>query len=55
MNNKQPTIKYEVVKMKYDTSRPWCVLTHIRSYNKVMGRYETEKQAKRRAADLNRS
>ena len=46
--------KYEVQKSKHDASRPYIVVANIRSFNKVIGRYQLIEQAKRKARDLNR-
>ena len=47
-------LRFEIVISKYDASRPYAVIATFRSFNRVMGRYETEVQAKRRVSDLNR-
>lgn len=44
---------FEVQKMTYNVARPYAVVVTFRSFNKVIGRYETEQQANRRARDLN--
>lgn len=49
------TKAYEVVQDTYDATRPYSVITNLRSYNRVIGRYQTAEKAKRRAANLNRS
>jgi len=43
---------YEVQKSSYDASRPFIVLATFRSFNRGMGRYATEEEAKRRVRDL---
>ena len=45
--------KYEVTKTDFDAARPYTVVATFRTFNRVVGRYETETQAKRRARDLN--
>ena len=45
---------YEVQKMTFDAARPYAVVATFRSFNRVVGRYEDEAAAKRRARDLNR-
>lgn len=45
--------RYEVQASKFDAARPYAVVATFRTFNKVVGRYETETQAKRRAYALN--
>lgn len=45
--------RYEVQHSKFDAARPFAVVATFRTFNKVVGRYETEEQAKRRARLLN--
>lgn len=45
---------YEVQPLRGDAARPFAVVATFRSFNRVIERYETEGQAKRRARDLNR-
>jgi hypothetical protein len=45
---------YEVQKMTFDAAHPWAVLATFRSFNRVIARYADERQAKRRARDLNK-
>ena len=44
---------YEVQKMTFDAARPYAVVATFRSFNRIVGRYENEATAKRRARDLN--
>jgi hypothetical protein len=46
--------KYLVQKMTFDATRPYAVVATFRTFNRVVARYSTEEQAKRRARDLNR-
>jgi hypothetical protein len=48
------TKAYEVQKTTFDAARPFAVVATFRSFNRVIARYETEQQAKRRARDLNK-
>lgn len=45
---------YEVQKMTFDAARPYAVIATFRSFNKVIARYASEAQAKRRARDMNK-
>lgn len=47
------TKRYEVQKLSMDTARPYGVVATFRSFNRVVGRFETEEQAKRHARRLN--
>lgn len=44
---------YTVLRLDYDATRPWAVIAP-RSFNRVVERYPTQSQAKRRARDMNR-
>jgi hypothetical protein len=46
-------MNYEVKKSDYDASHPYAVIATFRSFNKVIGRYSSIEQAKRRARDMN--
>lgn len=48
------TQPFEVQTQTYDAARPFAVVATFRSFNKVVGRYEDEATAKRRARYLNR-
>lgn len=53
-NKERPAMKaYEVKKMAYDAARPYAVIFTLRTFNRVIARYEDETAAKRRARDLN--
>jgi hypothetical protein len=47
------TRPYEVKKLSFDAARPYAVVVTFRSFNRVVGSYQTEREAKRRARDLN--
>lgn len=44
---------YSVRKVSFDAARPFAVEAQFRTFNRIISRYETEAQAKRRARDLN--
>jgi hypothetical protein len=44
---------FQVEKMSFDAARPYAVVATFRSFNRVIGRYATLEQAKRRARDKN--
>lgn len=46
-------MNYEVQKSDYDATRPYAVVATFRHFNKIINRYETIEQAKRRARDMN--
>jgi len=48
------TNRYEIQKTTYDAARPFAVIATFRSFNRCVGRYATEAEAKRRARDLSR-
>lgn len=48
------TKSYEVQKMTFDAARPYAVVATFRSFNKVIARYASEAQAKRRARNMNK-
>jgi hypothetical protein len=51
---RQMTKFFEVQKQTFDAARPFAVVATFRSFNRVVGRYEDEAAAKRRARYLNR-
>ncbi len=45
---------YIVKKMHFDATRPWVVVATFRSFDRVVARYDNERDAKRRARDMNK-